>query len=177
MQTTLSLLSPWLGYFLGRSLLYGALVSFILTGLLYLYKGAVALDRASLEALWLLFKSFFSLALAVVSFPILVTSIKTLHNRCKKERKVIILGCDAKPLERLYLEDAFKVARRWLVLSMWILIVLIVIISALNYVVNPLQQAIAWMNVTSVYPLFVVSTVMAFFLLLHRCKKVDIVRC
>ena len=176
-KNRVKLLLVWLSYFLSRSLLATLMLSLTLVAMLYLYKGAVTLDSRATEALWLLFKSLFALVLPLVSTIFFVTSVKALHNRCVDGIKVMILGCDGQALDRVSLDDAFKVARRWLTLSMWVLMAVIVILSVLYYSVSVDSSPVDWMGVKTVYPLFIISALLAFFLLLHRCKKVDIIQC
>lgn len=177
MLATLNLLKPWLFYFLGRSLFYAAVIATLLTVSLYLYKGANTLDKESFLALQLFFKTFFVAALVVVSVPLFVTSIKPMHHRCVGGMAVVIMGCDKKALQEVSLDDAFKIARRWLAISMWILMMWILIVSVLYYALSASSDAFAWMSAALVYALFMLSVIMAFFLLLHRCKKVKIELC
>ncbi len=176
-KETLLLLKSWAQYLVLNSLLYTFILSFLLTITFYMYKGATELNPQTYEALFIVFNSIFSLLLYLIGVIFFVLSVQKVHKKCIKGYAIEILSCQKEPLEKVSLDDAFKVARRWLAISMWVLIVLIVFISSLYYLLFSSESMFEWMHFLLVYALFIFSSMLAFFVLLHRCKKVRVSRC
>ena len=176
-KASLAIVTRWLIYMLLRTLLYSVLIAVVVTATFYMYKGAIKLNEESIAALSIIFESIFSLSLFIVSIPLFVLSIRTLHNQNINNYCIVLLSCQKEPLQEVSLDDAFRVARRWLVIAMWILIMMITLISSLVYLFNMSENIFAWMHYLLVYTLFMSASMVAFFVLIYRCQKIEIHRC
>jgi len=176
-KETLHILFKWTQYVVLHSFLYTTLIATLLTVLFYMYKGRVELSSETYTALFIIFESVFSILLYLITMLFFVLSIKKFHKKNIANYSLVVLSCQKEALESVSADDAFKVARRWLAISMWVLIAMITIISSIAYLFTSGDDMFSWMHYLIVYILFILSAVTSFFVLLYRCKKVEIQRC
>ena len=161
-----------------ESLIFGALMAFLIVVVIYIKKGMPTLETEVLKALEDIFLFWFSLAWSVALLLSLFRSLKYLFNRCLGGYKLQLLSCDTKEeIDPVGYGDLVRVWRRWLMLLIWSSAVFIMMIALFMHFVFGMTELFSWLSIYVLYGIVMISGYTSLVLLMARCKKTRIVRC
>ena len=163
-------------YIFIHSFLYAFSFAFIALFALYAYKGFQEIDATLINALWLIYQPLFGFFVVLFVMMFSFRVFKHYYLTCRYHQAFFFYDCDGKVLERFDADIAFRVSRRWMVLSMWILLSFVIVISSIFFMLSR-ENIFFWMNLYSIYPLFLLSLFLSFNLLIYRCKKIGVRAC
>jgi len=163
----------WLSYIALRTLVLSSTLSFLTSLIIYIYKGAGTLNKESFLALktifYFSFPAFFSLSLILM----LLLVFKAVFTREISGYNLSLYDCKDKRIESPLLSDIVMLWRKWLFLSLWIIIIFLVIFLGI-YTVFTGELPSEWINGISLSFLISIFGGIVFVLGLSKCKKVRI---
>jgi len=163
----------WLRFVATRTLLYSLLFSFLSLLIVYISKGATPLNKESLLALeeifWFCFPVFFSLSLILM----LLLVFKQVFYHQIGGFKVYLYDCEDKCIAKPLLSDVTMLWRKWLFLSLWLMLIFLVVFFGL-YKLFTGDFPIQWINGTSLTVLITIFGGIVFSAGLNKCKKVRV---
>ncbi len=144
---------------------------------MYITKGAVALTSEVISALesigYFWFAILWSITLPLSTF----FGMKQLFKYCYDGRKLQLFSCTKEPIDDVYYEDIVKVWRKWLFLIIWGVAAQLVVIVTLQYVLGEGTDLMQWFNIYYLYVLVMTSSLGTLFILVNRCKLVELEQC
>ena len=169
----LSLYLFWLRYVGLRTLLLSVVFSFIFSVSIYIFKGANTLNEESYLALQTIFTFsfpvFFSLSLILM---LLLVFKKVFYQKVGKWQ-VFLYDCKDECIEEPLLSDVTMLWRKWLFVSLWVILVFLVLFMGLYQLVMD-EFPIYLINGWSLTGLISIFGGFVFSFGLSKCKKVRI---
>lgn len=149
-----------------NTLLVTLLITAILTLITYIKLGFVTLDVKSTQALFDIYKFYFSIVFSITLLFMLFRSIKYVFNKCIYRYELKLLSCNQQDIiEEIGYGDLVKVWRKWFMLLIW-LVAICMIVTVFNF-----------FNIYAMFLFILLSGYFSFIILISRCKKVKVVRC
>ncbi len=159
------------------SLMGAFVVAFGMTLAFYLLKGAVSLEDDVLNALggillfW--FSVCWSLALPLGTF----LGMKQLFSRCVAGYRLQLFTCSLERVEKVQYSDVIKAWRKWLFLTIWGVAVGVLIITAVQIVMQGRADMSLWFHSYVLYILIMLSSLATLALMVRRCPSIVLERC
>ncbi len=159
----------WAFRVLISSIASAAVLSLIITAILYVKQGIAPLEKEVLKALFELFKFWFLMTLNFTVLLALFRSVKYIFNRCFAGYSFKLLSC---PNKKEYVEvigygDLVKFWRKWFMLLIWLTAAFMIIDFVL----------FDYYNIYVLYGAILLSGYFSFIFIGVRCKQVRIVKC
>ncbi|WP_373072285.1 hypothetical protein [Sulfurimonas sp.] len=159
----------WLGWAYKLSLdsiVISILITSIITFLTYAKLGFVSLDQDVLNALFKVFKFYFSFVFSIILLVVLFRSIKYVFNKCIHGYELKLLSCDQQEIiENIGYGDLLRVWRKWIILLIW-LVAICMIVTMFNF-----------FNIYALYISLLLSGYISFVIMISKCKKIKVIRC
>ncbi len=159
------------------SVISAALLALSVTLSLYLYKGAVSLERDVFDALGAIARFWFgvcwSLTLPLGTF----LGMKQLFSHCSVGYRLQLFTCNLEPLETVQYHDLMKAWRKWLFLTIWGVAVCVLIITVVQVLLQGKVDMRVWFQSYFMYALVMLSSWATLALMVRRCPSIAIERC
>lgn len=169
--------------------LYTFILTFLMAGLItvviYVNQGLQPLGSEVKTALVAIFKFWFVLSWNLALLIILFRSLKYIFNTCIQGYQFNLLTCpqeDKKDETREVIldigyGDLLKVWRKWLMLLIWIVAVLMILALIIMKVISSYESIFDWFNIYVLYTFILIAGYFSFIILNMKCKKVRISKC
>lgn len=165
----------WVVRFTVESVLLASIFSLIITAVIYVLKGMIAIDRDVLKALFDLFKFWFVILWSLTLLISLFRAIKHLFNHCHNGYVLKLLTCKGdEVIERVGYGDISKVFRKWMMTMIWSVSALMIFSFAISYL---FINSYHWYNIYVLYIFIVISGGVTIPLIGSRCKRVKLSKC
>ncbi len=166
----------WFYWVNSRSLFYALFFALLVSIGVYLYQGAVTLNMDNLKAIWqvLVFVFPFSFSLSFITTLLLV--FKALFARQIGGYRLILNDCKAQPIEKVLLSDVLPLWRRWLFVTVWLIVLFWVLFIGLWNLVTGELPPLTSFNGVSLYLLVMALGGASFSLGIPFCKKLKVLK-
>lgn len=119
-----------------------------------------------INALFDVYKFYFSIVFSISFLVILFRSIKYIFNKCIYGYELKLLSCNKEDvIENIGYGDLVRVWRKWFMLLIW-LVAICMIVTMFNF-----------FNIYALYIFVLLSGYVSFIIMSARCKKVKVIRC
>lgn len=151
------------------SVISAALISSVVTTVLYIKKGMPSLENEVFSALGEVFVFWFLISLNITVLFALFRSVKYIFNKCYGGYSFKLLSC---PKEKTFIEyigygDLVKFWRKWFMLIIWLSAVFMIIDFIL----------FDYYDIYILYGAILLSGYFSFIFIGNRCKQVRIIKC
>lgn len=149
-----------------NSIVSAVIITLIITFLTYAKLGFVSLDKDVMDALFKIYKFYFSFIFSITLIVVLFRSIKYIFNKCIYGYELKLLSCDQKEIiETIGYGDLLRVWRKWIMLLIW-LIAICMIVTMFKF-----------FNIYALYLSLLLSGYISFIIMISKCKKIKVIRC
>jgi len=160
------------------SVILASLLSFFVTLYLYINQNTPPLSSEVLVALVSVFKFWFPLFWSFTLLLALFRSLKYIFKRCHHGYEFKLYSCDLKDeLEYVGYGDLLKVWRKFFMLIIWLVGVLMILSLTLTYLFSSYNGVFEWFNIYWLFGFVLISGYFTFIFLPRRCKRVKVVKC
>jgi len=166
----------WAVRFLFCSIFFALLFASLITSILYLKQGALSLNKEILEALFLVLKFWFPIALSFSILLALFRGLKYVFNKNIYHHKLVLLDCKDNFIDDIGYGDLVKVFRKWLMLLVWIIASFIVVMIVVIKLFTSLNFLL-FLNIYTIYILILLAGYFSLILLSSKFKKIKVIRC
>ena len=151
------------------SVISAAILSVLITIVLYIKQGFASVDQEVMQALYSIFSFWFMITINITVLFALFRSVKYIFNRCYNGYSFKLLSC---PKEKTYIEvigygDLVKFWRKWFMLLIWLSAAFMII----DFVI------FNYYNIFVLYGAILLSGYFSFMFIGARCKLSRIVKC
>jgi len=164
----------WISWVTLRTVFFALVFSSLSTLVVYLSKGAVALNQETLVALkdifYLSFPIFFSLGFIIM----LLLVYKAVFSRTIGGKNIALYDCEDIRVQKPILSDVTMIWRKWLFITVWTILIFLVLFLGLWKLVSGSFPPLEWFNGVSLYFLVAILGGAVFILGIDKCKKVRI---
>lgn len=152
---------------------------------LYLSQGMPNLSSEVIDALFDIFKFWFSVLWSITLLLALFRGLKYIFNRCINGYELKLLTCksakdeniDDEFIEVIGYGDLVIVWRKWLMLIVWLVGAFMILSLIYTNLFTSFNGVFEWFNIYWFFGFILLSGYFSFILLEARCKKVKIVKC
>jgi len=173
--------ASWATYITIRSFFLAAVMSFLVSSVLYVKQGYPSLNSEVIDALLSLFKFWFVILWNVAILLALFRSTKYLFNRCFAGYKLNLLTCvkeqNAEIIDPVGYGDLVKFWRRWFMLLIWLVASEMIFSLVLSFFFSSSESLFEWFNIYILFGFILLAGYFSFMLVSNRCKQVRIVKC
>lgn len=163
----------WLRWVGIRTLLLSLILSFLASSAVYISKGAIALNEESLSALKEVFYFSFPISFSLSLILMLLLVFKQVFFYKISGYKIYLYDCEDKCIEKPLLSDVTMLWRKWLFVTLWIILIFLVVFLGL-YKLFTSSFPVQWINGWSLTFLIAIFGGSVFSFGLIQCKKVRI---
>ncbi len=168
----------WIFRLLLESLILALFMAGSIVVFVYWKKGFPSLDQEVIEALGVVFSFWFSIVWGIGLLVALFRSLKFIFGKCYEGYRFALLTCDVnEEITQIGYGDLVKVWRKWLMLLVWIVTVLVLLGSVVARVVYGIVSIFEWLDIYVLFSFVLIAGYLSFWLLGVRCKRVKVVRC
>jgi hypothetical protein len=154
-----------------------AVFSFAIVLYMYISKGALPLSSEVRDAL-VAIGSFWFAILWSITLPLSTFfGMKQLFKGCYDAKRLQLFTCKKEPIDKVGYEDLIKVWRKWLFLMIWGVAAQLLFMTGIEYLLSDGGELMGWFNVYVLYVLVMSASLVTLFVLLSRCKLVELKRC
>ena len=155
-----------------------AVLTLLVVLYLYVKKGMPYMSDEVAAALAEIFKFWFRILWSVTFLATLFRSVKYFFNKCYNRYALRLYSCDAKErIEPIDYADIIKVWRRWFMLLIWIVAIIIVFGVATVRIFSIANSVFSWLGLPVLYLFTIVGGFFAIVLTTSMCKKIKVERC
>ncbi len=157
-----------------NTLVYTALISFSCALFVYLSKGFPALNSETFSALWDISIFCFPFAFSLSFIVMLLFVFKRLFTTKINGQSVKLYDCKDEPIAKPLLSDVTMLWRKWLFVTVWVLLIFCVIFLGLWRLITGELPPLGLLNGITLYLLVMLFGGPVFVLGVKRCKKIRI---
>jgi len=141
-------------------------ITFLITFLTYAKLGFVSLDSEVFNALFKVYKFYFSFVFSITLLVVLFRSIKYIFNICIYGYELKLLSCDKQEIIQIIgYGDLLRVWRKWIMLLIWLVAICMII------------TMFSFFNIYALYLSLLFSGYLSFIIMISKCKKIKVIRC
>jgi len=163
------------------TLLYGAFLSSIVTGYIYIRQGLPPLDEKVYLALFDIFHFWFLILGNIALLLALFRGMKYLFNTCHNGYVLELFTCpkdgSVELIQSVDYGDLVKVWRKWFMLIIWISVAQMIVALVFSVLLFSSESIFSWFNSYVLYGFILLSGYFSFIILGARCKRVRISKC
>ncbi len=149
-----------------NSILSAIVITLVITFITYAKLGFVSLDDEVIDALFKVYKFYFSFVFSFTLLVVLFRSIKYIFNRCIHGYELKLLSCDKQEIIQIIgYGDLLRVWRKWIMLLIW-LVAICMMVTMFNF-----------FNIYALYISLLLSGYLSFIIMISKCDKIKVVRC
>ncbi len=171
----------WLLHLTFTSVVSAGFVSFVITVYIYINQGSSPLNKEVYEALFHIFKFWFSLAWSITLLISLFRTLKTVFNQCNNGYEMKLNSCmkkeNSETIDVVGYGDIKGVWRKWLMLIIWLVGAQMIIALIFTKLFTSYEATFDWFSIYVLYAFVLVAGYISFILLSSRCRLVTIKRC
>lgn len=154
------------------------LLALLITGGIYLGKGAVPLNAEVWLALRDLFWFWFALSWSISLLIGLLLVVKRLFYRCIDHKRLVFVLCPSQEeIRDLRVEDTIKLWRKWLISIIWAVAAQVVIVIAIEYLMGRGESVLSWFSIYWLYLFVLIAGAITLPMMDARCKMVKVKQC
>jgi len=148
------------------SLFMAFVITFFITLYIYLSIGSPSLEQKNISALLDISKFWFVIAWSFTLLISLFRGIKYIFNSCIDGYELKLLTCKGdEVIDIIGYGDLVKVWRKWFMLMIW-LVAILMIVTMFNYY-----------NIYALFGFILLSGYFSFIIMISKCKRVKVIRC
>ena len=178
----LSLWLSWLFRVVLCTLATAFLLASLVTLLLYAKEGFVHFNGEVADALFSIWKFWFSILLNIALLFALFRSIKYIFNRCYSGYMLKLKNCPKDDLRETFIDvvgygDLIKVWRKWFFALIWLSGALMVLAFVVTKLFTSYSSLFSWFSIYLLYLFIALSGYLSFVFISARCKNIKVVKC
>ncbi len=149
----------------------------IMTIVFYALKGFAPLDVQTWEALRIIWYFWLKIGYGVGVLAGLVGGLKFICKRCIAGYRIHPLDCQGERVDSIDLKRYFKIWRKWFFIIIWANAAQAVVLIVVHQLLFGGAVWIGWFSPFGLTPMILLSGLVAFPLLVRRCKMVKVEPC
>ena len=177
----LTLWGAWVLRVLFCTLVSALVMAFVITLVIYVKQGFVALDDKVLKALFEIGKFWFSITLNLALLFALFRSVKYLFNHCYAGYMLKLKTCTKEEslefIESVGYGDLVKIWRKWFMTLIWLTGALMVLALVFTHLFTHYESLFSWFSVTTLYLFIALSGYFSIVLIVAKMKTIKVVKC
>jgi len=161
-----------------ESILLATFFSIVISFILYIMQGMIALNNEVLKALFEIMVFCFPIVWSLTLLLSLFRALKHIFNHCIAGYKLELLTCMLDGvIVTIGYGDLVKVWRRWFMLLIWLIAGHMIFALSFTYFFSVYESVFDWFSIYWLYLFVLSSGYISFVLLANRCKRVKVVKC